>query len=169
MLGFEKSTPVSTIAITISLPDALYCCMAISEPVISPIREASGIIFSDKWKSNFESSITAYPWETRLDADSVERTDTEKNPWSDLIPYRELSCKLLSGNELEPKIKYLLKLFSIKKLESISIIFESKIIWCWELSNEPNSSKGNACELVKRNENNRNTNKSAVLDIIVQF
>ena len=49
MSGFEKSTPVSTIAITTSFPDALYCCLAIVDPVISPIRETSGIIFSDEW------------------------------------------------------------------------------------------------------------------------
>ena len=36
--------------------------------------------------------------------------------------------KILFGNEFEPKIKYLLKLFSIKKSESISIILESEII-----------------------------------------
>ena len=75
--------------------------------------------------------------------------------------------RLLSGNELEPKIKYLLKLFSIKKFESVSIIFELKIIWFWESSNEFNSSKGNAYELVKIDENNKNANKSATLGIIV--
>ena len=42
--------------------------------------DGQGIIFSDKWKSNCESSITLYPWETRLNADSGESTDTEKNP-----------------------------------------------------------------------------------------
>jgi len=57
--------------------------------------------------------------------------------------------------------------FSIKKIESISIIFELKIIWFWESSNELNSSKGNAYELVKINGNNKNTNKSTTLGIII--
>ena len=47
--SFEKSTPVSTIAITISFPVALYCFLASAEPVISPIRETSGIGFLDEW------------------------------------------------------------------------------------------------------------------------
>ena len=83
------------------------------------------------------------------------------------MSYRELSSKLISGSELEPKIKYLLKLFSIKKFESTSTIFESKIIWFLELSNGPDSSKGNACELVKIDENNKNANRSETLGIIV--
>ena len=68
MSGFEKSTPVSTIAMTISFPVELYFCFAIVEPVISPILETSEIIWSDWWKSNFESSITWYPCEIKLDA-----------------------------------------------------------------------------------------------------
>ena len=43
MSGFEKSTPVSTIAMTISFPVELYFCFAIVEPVISPILETSEI------------------------------------------------------------------------------------------------------------------------------
>ena len=58
MSGLEKSTPVSTIAITISVPVALYSCFTTVEPVILPILEASSMILSDEWKSNLESSIT---------------------------------------------------------------------------------------------------------------
>jgi hypothetical protein len=42
----KKSTPVSTTAITILFPVALYCSLAIVEPVISPILETSEIMFS---------------------------------------------------------------------------------------------------------------------------
>ena len=41
------------------------------------------------------------------------------------MPYKKLFSIMLFSNEFEPKIKYLLKLFSIKKSEEISIIFDS--------------------------------------------
>ena len=76
MSGFEKSTPVSTIAMTISVPVELYFCFAIVEPVISPILETSGIIWSELWKSNLESSITLYPCAIRFDAVCSGSIDT---------------------------------------------------------------------------------------------
>ena len=47
MSRFEKSTPVSTIAITVPFPVASYFFLARFELVISEILDASSIIFSD--------------------------------------------------------------------------------------------------------------------------
>ena len=55
---------------------------------------------------------------------------------------------MLSGNEVEPKIKYLLKVFSRKKSESISIILESLIILFSELSKKISSSNEIAYVLI---------------------
>ena len=69
---------------------------------------------------------------------------------------------LLFSNKLEPKIKYLLKSFSLKKSESTSIMSELKLISFSELSSTTESSIGNAYELIKNGLINKNEKRIAI-------
>jgi hypothetical protein len=83
---------------------------------------------------------------------------------SDRIPYIELDFRKSFCCKSLPNIRYLLKLFSVKKLESISIISELKTKVFSALTSFK-STGTNACELVSIGETRSIKKKVATLGI----
>ena len=82
------------------------------------------------------------------------------------MPYMELFFKELSWCRLFPKIRYLLKSFAVKKLESICTISESKIKGFSTLSMCGRSPETNAYELVTVIEKRSTIEKITALGIM---
>ena len=106
---------------------------------------------SNRLQALFKSSYSSWLISSSSKQSSISALSSAKDGLE--LFFKKLACK---GSE--PKIRYLLKLFSRKKLESISIISELGITLFLELSKKVSPSNGFACILI--GEKSKKTNKT---------